>query len=99
MSADRFQAPLEYPARSTLKRDCTACGACCAAPDIAALQKPLGVPCVYLDFACLCLIYAHRPPVCRNYQPDWICGEVSPLPTLERRVRRFLEIYGLGLEE
>lgn len=33
--------------------------------------------------------------VCRNYQPDWVCAEVAPLPTLEARIKRFLEIYGL----
>lgn len=90
-----FDAPPEYAPRSPWQRDCTACGACCSAPDIHALQKPLGVPCVHLDAQCLCLIYQARPPVCRNYQPDWVCGEVAPLPTLERRIERFLEIYDL----
>lgn len=78
-----------------LVQDCTACGACCAAPDIHALQKPLGVPCAHLGPGCLCAVYAARPAVCRNYQPDWVCGEVAPLPTLAARTRRFLEIYGL----
>ena len=96
--ADPFQAPPAFAPRSALVRDCTACGACCAAPDIAALHKPLGVPCVHLNSGCLCRIYDARPAVCRNYQPDWVCGEVAPLPTLERRVGRFLEIYGLELE-
>lgn len=98
MALNRFAAPPEYPPRSPLRRDCTACGACCTAPDIHALQKPLGVPCVHLAPDCLCQIYTSRPQVCRNYQPDWVCGEVAPLPTLEARARRFLEIYGL-LEE
>jgi uncharacterized protein len=97
---DLFLAPPDYPARSTWKRDCTSCGACCSAPDIAALGKPLAVPCLHLKpeqpgLGCLCSIYTGRPAVCRNYQPDWVCGEVSPLPTLEARVARFLEIYGL----
>ncbi|WP_295814862.1 YkgJ family cysteine cluster protein [uncultured Deinococcus sp.] len=92
---DPFHPPAGYASRSTLVRECTACGACCAAPDIAALDKPLGVPCVHLGAGCLCAIYATRPQVCRNYAPDWVCGEVAPLPTLEARVRRFLEIYGL----
>lgn len=94
----RFAAPPEYAPRSTLVRDCTACGACCAAPDIYALQKPLGVPCAHLGPGCLCAVYATRPAVCRNYQPDWVCGEVAPLPTLEARTRRFLDIYGLQEE-
>ena len=98
--SERFRPPPEYPPRSAWQTDCTACGACCSAPDIHALQKPLRVPCIYLDGiagagACLCRIYESRPQVCRNYQPDWVCGEVAPLPTLEARIRRFLEIYGL----
>jgi Fe-S-cluster containining protein len=92
---DLFLAPDTFPPRSVWQRDCTACGACCTAPDIAALAKPLGAPCVNLGAGCLCGIYAARPAVCRNYQPDWVCGEVAPLPTLEARSARFLEIYGL----
>ncbi|MNT51581.1 hypothetical protein D3C72_1885530 [compost metagenome] len=75
---------------------CVACGACCAAPDISTLKKPLGVPCVNLLPDMRCGIYADRPAVCRNYQPDWVCAEVAPLPTLEARVQRFLEIYDLA---
>lgn len=92
---DLFVAPPDFAPRSPVLRDCTACGACCAAPDIHALGKPLGVPCVHLGPACLCGIYAARPAVCRSYQPDWVCGEVAPLPMLEARVARFLQIYGL----
>ncbi|WP_424951985.1 YkgJ family cysteine cluster protein [Deinococcus sp.] len=92
---DLFAAPAEYPPRSVWRRDCTACGACCAAPDIAALNKPLRVPCVNLGAGCLCVVYEARPAVCRSYQPDWVCAEVAPLPTLDLRAARFLEIYGL----
>lgn len=74
---------------------CVACGACCAAPDISTLGKPLGFPCTHLRPDMRCDIYPDRPAVCRNYQPDWVCAEVAPLPTLEARIRRFLEIYGL----
>jgi Fe-S-cluster containining protein len=95
---DPFTAPPEYAPRSPIRRDCTACGACCAAPDIHALEKPLGVPCVHLSPACLCAVYVARPAVCWGYQPDWVCGEVAPLPTLEARVVRFLQIYGLEEE-
>jgi uncharacterized protein len=73
------------------------CGACCAAPDISSLNKPLAMPCTHLQPDCRCAIYAHRPPVCHNYQPDWVCGQVSPLPTLNERVARFLELYQLGV--
>lgn len=92
---DPWTPPPGFPPRSTLVRSCTGCGACCAAPDIHALGKPLGVSCVHLQADCRCAVYAARPAVCRSYQPDWVCGEVAPLPTLTARVRRFLEIYGL----
>lgn len=90
-----FDAPPEYPPRSAWQRECSGCGACCAAPDIAALNKPLGVACLHLGAGCRCQIYAERPQVCRSYQPDWVCGEVSVLPTLAARVERFLTVYGL----
>ncbi|GGQ92856.1 YkgJ family cysteine cluster protein [Deinococcus ruber] len=93
--SDLFQPPDGYAPRSAWQRGCSACGACCSAPDIAALGKPLGVPCVHLGAGCLCRIYEGRPAVCRNYQPDWVCGEVAPLPTLQARIERFLDIYGL----
>ncbi len=83
-----------YPSTFWLQ-ECTLCGACCAGPDITALQKPLGVPCAHLDSDCSCAIYTVRPQVCRSYAPDWVCGEVAPLPTLELRTQRYLEIYGL----
>lgn len=106
---DLFSPPPGLPPRSTLRQDCVACGACCSAPDIAALAKPLGVPCAHLapfqpgalfqpGVGCLCRIYEARPAVCRRYAPDWVCGEVAPLPTLEARSRRFLELYGLEEE-
>ena len=95
---DLFAAPPDFAPRSPLVRECTACGACCTAPDIHALNKPLGVPCAHLGEGCLCAVYLQRPAVCRNYRPDWVCGEVAPLPTLEARARRFLEIYGLDGE-
>lgn len=78
---------------------CVACGACCTAPDISTLKKPLGVPCSHLGPDNLCGIYESRPAVCRNYKPDWICAEVAPLPTLEARVQRYLEIFGLAPQE
>ncbi len=92
---DLFRAPPEVAPRSAWQRACSGCGACCAAPDIAALAKPLGVPCAHLGADCRCGVYASRPAVCRNYTPDWVCGEVAPLPTLAARTRRFLELYGL----
>ncbi|MFC4455927.1 YkgJ family cysteine cluster protein [Deinococcus sonorensis] len=101
---DLFIAPPDQAPRSAWRRECSACGACCSAPDIAALAKPLGVPCVHLapeqpGVGCLCRQYHERPQVCRNYRPDWVCGEVSPLPTLTQRTQRFLELYGLEILE
>lgn len=74
---------------------CVACGACCVAPDISTLGKPLGVACQHLGPDCLCTIYEARPAVCRGYQPDRVCQEVAGLPTLAERVARYLAIYGL----
>ncbi|MBK8258688.1 MAG: YkgJ family cysteine cluster protein [Polyangiaceae bacterium] len=76
---------------------CTQCGACCAAPDIAALDKPLGVPCSFLTAECLCSRYETRPTVCRDYQPDALCDYVQA-PTLHERVKRYLEYFGLEAE-
>jgi uncharacterized protein len=77
---------------SVWDHDCTLGGACCAAPDISSLHKPLGVPCVYLGLICECAINETRPHVCRNDAPDWVCAEVAPWPRLEDRTRKFLEI-------
>lgn len=99
MTRDLFAAPPHLPPRSSWQRECCACGACCVAPDIAALAKPLHTPCAQLYAAPhgqqLCRAYDSRPAVCRGYAPDWVCGEVAPLPTLEARSRRLLELYGL----
>ena len=37
--------------------ECTCCGACCVAPDIAALDKPLGLRCPHLGADNLCTVY------------------------------------------
>lgn len=77
--------------------DCTRCGACCVAPDIAALDKPLGVRCAHLGPDGLCACYEARPRVCRDYQPDDFCRLVEA-PTLEERVERYLALFGLQRE-
>ena len=74
--------------------ECLRCGTCCTAPDISTLGKPLGVRCRNLDDECLCTIYKERPAVCRRYQPDDLCLEITA-PTLSERTARYLEIYGL----
>ena len=73
------------------------CGACCVAPDIAALDKPLGRPCVHLGPDDLCTIYDSRPAVCRSYQADSLCDAVDA-PTRDERVRRYLAIFDLEAE-
>jgi hypothetical protein len=74
---------------------CFRCGACCVAPDIAALGKALGVPCPHLQSDHLCGIYDRRPEVCRRYQADDLCHQIDA-PTLEERVARYLAIFGFS---
>jgi Fe-S-cluster containining protein len=64
------------------------------APDITALGKALGERCRHLSPAGLCVIYADRPKVCRDYRPDEICRLVAA-PTLDGRVCRYLGLFGL----
>jgi hypothetical protein len=77
--------------------ECTSCGACCVAPDIAALDKPLGLACSKLGADCRCTAYDARPQVCRDYQPDSLC-ELVAAPTLEERVAKYLDHFGLAAE-
>ena len=74
---------------------CMQCGTCCVAPDIATLQKPVGVRCRHLGRDNRCRIYAERPAVCQRYRPDAICREIAA-PDLESRVARYLSLFGLG---
>ncbi|MEZ4299976.1 MAG: YkgJ family cysteine cluster protein [Polyangiaceae bacterium] len=67
------------------------------APDIAALDKPLGVRCPHLGEDCLCRIYENRPDACRNYKVDELCERISA-PTLDERVSLYLGIFGLSEE-
>lgn len=77
--------------------DCLCCGACCVAPDIAALDKPLGQRCPRLGPDLRCTDYEHRPQVCRSYRPDALCRQIQA-PTLEARVANYLEVFGLAEE-
>jgi len=76
---------------------CTRCGACCVAPDIAALDKPLGVRCPHLGDDLLCKIYERRPEVCRSYAADSFCERIAA-STLHERVTRYLAAFGLEEE-
>jgi len=95
VSADTVPAPAG--GASTLERACTRCGACCIAPDIAALDKPLGRPCMHLGADDLCTIYETRPAVCRSYRADALCDAIDA-PTRSERVRRYLAIFDLEAE-
>ena len=77
--------------------ECTRCGACCVAPDIAALDKPLGLRCPHLGADNLCGVYDSRPSICRDYQPDEVCRLIEA-PTLEERVHKYLALFGLTAE-
>ncbi|MCP3169884.1 YkgJ family cysteine cluster protein [Myxococcus qinghaiensis] len=74
--------------------ECTLCGACCVAPDIAALDKPLGLRCPHLTQDNLCSMYENRPNICRDYQADEVCKLIEA-PTLEERVDKYLALFGL----
>ena len=74
--------------------ECTQCGACCIAPDIAALDKPLGQRCQHLTAGLRCGVYQDRPAVCRSYQADAFCTAIEA-PTLEGRVHNYLAAFGL----
>jgi len=77
--------------------ECTCCGACCVAPDIAALDKPLGLRCPHLGPDNLCTVYERRPQVCRDYAADQVC-QLIEAPTLEERVHKYLALFGLAEE-
>jgi uncharacterized protein len=76
---------------------CSQCGACCVAPDIAALDKPLGLRCPHLQANNLCGVYEHRPLVCRSYSADALCEKIAA-PTLEERVQKYLAHFELEAE-
>ncbi|MDP2273042.1 MAG: YkgJ family cysteine cluster protein [Archangium sp.] len=77
--------------------ECTKCGACCVAPDIAALDKPLGLRCPHLGADNLCTAYENRPAVCRSYAADELCLKIEA-PTLEERVAKYLAYFELTEE-
>jgi uncharacterized protein len=81
----------------SLTSDCSRCGTCCVAPDIAALDKPLGVRCLHLTEQNTCGIYESRPPICRAHRPDEICQTIAA-PSLAERVERYLALFGLAQE-
>ena len=77
--------------------ECSRCGACCVAPDIAALDKPLGLRCPHLGANNLCQVYDRRPQVCRDYSADAMCDAIAA-DTLEQRVAKYLALFDLTQE-
>jgi hypothetical protein len=77
--------------------ECSRCGACCVAPDIAALDKPLGLRCPHLQSDNLCAIYDRRPQICRDYQPDEVCKAIES-DTLDGRVAKYLALFDVTEE-
>ncbi len=73
------------------------CGACCVAPDIAALDKPLGLRCPHLGDDNRCGVYLSRPQICRDYAVDEVCDRIAA-PTLEARVSNYLASFDLQAE-
>lgn len=67
------------------------------APDIAALDKPVGIRCPHLSPENLCGIYEDRPQICRDYAADRFCEEIAA-PGLEERVQNYLAAFGLQEE-
>ena len=74
--------------------ECTQCGACCIAPDIAALDKPLGQRCPNLTEDLLCSVYDEWPAVCRSYAADALCEAIAA-PSIDARVHNYLAVFGL----
>ena len=77
--------------------ECTRCGACCVAPDIAALDKPLGLRCPHLTADNLCSVYERQTSGRRSYEADALCRLIEA-PTLEERVGKYLALFELTEE-
>jgi Fe-S-cluster containining protein len=77
--------------------ECSKCGACCVAPDISSLNKPLGVRCEHLLPDNLCAVYENRPRICRDYAADWLCERIAAA-TLDERVEKYLRVFELRVE-
>jgi uncharacterized protein len=80
-----------------MSASCSQCGTCCVAPDIAALDKPLGQRCPHLREDNLCAVYEDRPAVCRAYAADAFCAQIAA-PTLAERVQKYLAAFDLERE-
>jgi Fe-S-cluster containining protein len=64
------------------------------APDIAALDKPIGLRCPHLTDDNLCSVYDNRQKICRDYAADDFCKQIEA-PTLDERVAKYLAFFRL----
>ena len=53
-------------------KSCGACTMCCSALEIAHFNKPAGPLCANCRLEGGCAIYAQRPPVCRDFECEWL---------------------------
>jgi len=79
-SAARFEFPFREGRRDEGRafvtaapgKTCGACTMCCSALEIHDLDKPAGPLCKH-GLACGgCVIYPHRPQVCRDFECEWL---------------------------
>lgn len=48
---------------------------CCKLIEVEELNKPMHKMCPNFEPDCGCLIYGHRPTVCRTFKCEWLNGE------------------------
>ena len=77
--------------------ECTRCGACCVAPDIAALDKPLGMRCPHLTEDNLCWVYEHGLR-CAAATRRTRCAASSKRPPSRSACSKYLALFGLTAE-
>jgi hypothetical protein len=70
------EVPLSSGVKRRATRSCGPCNACCVAPSIPELHKPIDTPCPRLKQGpkgC-CSVYEDRPSVCRTFLCGWRLG-------------------------
>ncbi len=65
-------AMVEIMTPDTKARACGTCTLCCRLPEIDHLSKPANILCVNCVTGQGCLIYEHRPDLCRNFLCAWM---------------------------
>ena len=56
-------------------RECGECTECCISAAVEEIDKPMGVPCEYIDNGCS--IYKDRPGACRFFSCQWLKGDFA----------------------